>query len=96
MTRFDQRTCLEAIHTLGAGPTQDYCRDSVEPSAPGVIFAIDVSYPMVKEGVVQIICDNMKQLLQSLPRDASGEKGKTAEKERGEPAKGLECQKCYT
>ena len=49
--------------------TKDYCRDSKEPNVPAVIFAIDVSYPMIKEGVVQIICKNMKSLLKHLPRD---------------------------
>ena len=38
----------------------DYCRDSKEPSPPAIIFAIDVSYPMVKEGVVDLLCKNMK------------------------------------
>ena len=41
----------------------------MEPNVPAVIFAIDVSYPMMKEGVVQMICRNMKSLLKHLPRD---------------------------
>ena len=50
--------------------TKDYCRDSKEPQPPGIIFAIDVSYPMIKEGVVQLICANMKSILkENLPRD---------------------------
>ena len=49
--------------------TKDYCRDSIEPNVPAIIFAIDVSYPMMKEGVVQMICRNMKSLLKHLPRD---------------------------
>ena len=52
--------------------TKDYCRDSKEPQAPGIIFAIDVSYPMMKEGVVQLICANMKKILkENLPRDTN-------------------------
>jgi len=35
-------------------------RDSKPPGAPGILFAIDVSYPMVKEGILQLICQNMK------------------------------------
>ena len=58
--------CLGAYEVVA---TKDYCRDSVEPKVPGVIFAIDVSYPMVKEGIVQLICQNMKELLKHLPRD---------------------------
>ena len=50
--------------------TKDYCRDSKEPQPPGIIFAIDVSYPMMKEGVVQLICANMKNILkENLPKD---------------------------
>ena len=50
--------------------TKDYCRDSKEPQAPGILFAIDVSYPMMKEGVVQLICANMKTIIKdNLPKD---------------------------
>jgi protein transport protein SEC24 len=49
--------------------TKDYCRDGVEPNVPAILFAIDVSYPMVKEGIVQMICSNMKEMLKHLPRD---------------------------
>jgi len=49
--------------------TKDYCRESTEPKVPVVLFAIDVSYPMMKEGIVQMICSNMKDMLKHLPRD---------------------------
>ena len=49
--------------------TKDYCRDSKEPNTPGILFAIDVSYPMIKEGVVQLICKHMKSMIADLPRD---------------------------
>jgi hypothetical protein len=49
--------------------TTDYCRDSKEPNTPAILFAIDVSYPMIKEGVVQLICANIKSMLAELPRD---------------------------
>jgi len=51
--------------------TKDYCRDSKPPGAPGILFAIDVSYPMVKEGIVQLICQNMKDILKDLPIDSA-------------------------
>jgi len=54
--------------------TKDYCRDSKEPSPPAIIFAIDVSYPMVKEGVVDLLCKNMKAMLRNLPRDTNCDK----------------------
>merc|ERR1719221_2344066 len=49
--------------------TKDYCRDSKMPKPPGILFAIDVSYPMLKEGIVQLICQNMKNILRNLPVD---------------------------
>merc|ERR1719357_900065 len=49
--------------------TKDYCRDSKPPLAPGILFAIDVSYPMIKEGIVSLVCQNMKDILRSLPVD---------------------------
>ena len=59
--------CLGTYECLA---TTDYCRDSKPPQPPGIIFAIDVSYPMIKEGVVQLICANMKKMLrENLPRD---------------------------
>ena len=54
--------------------TKDYCRDSKMPKPPGILFAIDVSYPMMKEGIVPLICQNMKEILRQLPVDtAAGE-----------------------
>ena len=52
--------------------TKDYCRDSKPPSPPGILFAIDVSYPMMKEGIVHLICQNMKDILKDLPVDKAG------------------------
>merc|ERR1719430_361554 len=51
--------------------TKDYCRDNKPPSPPGLLFAIDVSYPMMKEGIVHIICQNMKEILKNLPIDTA-------------------------
>merc|ERR1719430_344935 len=51
--------------------TKDYCRDNKPPSPPGILFAIDVSYPMMKEGIVHIVCQNMKEILKNLPVDTA-------------------------
>merc|ERR1719402_160478 len=51
--------------------TKDYCRDNKPPSPPGILFAIDVSYPMMKEGIVSLICQNMKEILKNLPVDTA-------------------------
>ena len=58
--------CLGTYETAA---TKDYCREGVEPQTPAILFAIDVSYPMMKEGIVQMICSNMKEMLKNLPRD---------------------------
>merc|ERR1719365_279096 len=47
------------------------------PSPPGILFAIDVSYPMMKEGVVQLICQNMKDILKDLPIDRAADQTET-------------------
>ena len=54
--------------------TTDYCREGKPPKVPAVLFAIDVSYPMMKEGIVQLICSNMKEILKHLPRDMNCDK----------------------
>jgi len=64
--------CLGTYECLA---TKDYCREGKEPNPPAVIFALDVSYPMVKEGVVDLICANMKDMLRNhLPRDLNCDK----------------------
>merc|ERR1711899_485144 len=63
--------CLGTYECLA---TKDYCRESVEPKVPAVLFAIDVSYPIMKEGIVQMICSNMKDMLKNLPRDMNCDK----------------------
>jgi protein transport protein SEC24 len=66
--------CLGTYETAA---TKDYCREGVEPQTPAILFAIDVSYPMMKEGIVQMICSNMKEMLKNLPRDMYCDKQKT-------------------
>jgi len=57
--------------------TKDYCRDSKPPKPPGILFAIDVSYPMMKEGIVHLLCQNMKDILRDLPIDSAAGFSKT-------------------
>eukprot|EP00096_Caligus_rogercresseyi_P003027 TRINITY_DN1552_c0_g1_i1.p1 TRINITY_DN1552_c0_g1~~TRINITY_DN1552_c0_g1_i1.p1 ORF type:complete len:983 (+),score=312.63 TRINITY_DN1552_c0_g1_i1:295-2949(+) len=65
--------CMGTYEVLA---TKEYCRESTEPLTPGIIFAIDVSYPMIKEGIVSLLCQNMKELLRLLPRDNHCDKAK--------------------
>ncbi|XP_069486790.1 protein transport protein Sec24D [Ambystoma mexicanum] len=53
--------------------TLDYCRKNTLPNPPAFIFMIDVSYSNIKSGLVRLICEELKTLLDRLPRDESGE-----------------------
>ncbi|NXX51192.1 SC24D protein, partial [Tricholaema leucomelas] len=49
--------------------TLDYCRNNKPPKPPAYIFMIDVSYRNIKSGLVRLICDELKTLLDKLPRE---------------------------
>ncbi|XP_003967017.2 protein transport protein Sec24D [Takifugu rubripes] len=49
--------------------TLDYCKNNKPPNPPAYIFMIDVSYNNVKSGLVKLICEELKTLLQNLPRE---------------------------
>uniref|UniRef100_A0A672KPS2 SEC24 homolog C, COPII coat complex component n=1 Tax=Sinocyclocheilus grahami TaxID=75366 RepID=A0A672KPS2_SINGR len=49
--------------------TVDYCKNNKIPQPPAFIFLIDVSYNAVKNGMVGIICQELKTLLDYLPRE---------------------------
>ncbi|XP_063776298.1 protein transport protein Sec24D isoform X2 [Pseudophryne corroboree] len=53
--------------------TLDYCRKKKPPSPPAYIFMIDVSYSNIKNGVVRLICEELKTLLDNLPREENAE-----------------------
>uniref|UniRef100_A0A8C3M8G8 Uncharacterized protein n=1 Tax=Geospiza parvula TaxID=87175 RepID=A0A8C3M8G8_GEOPR len=54
--------------------TLDYCRVSTKPpKPPAFIFMIDVSYRNIKSGLVKLICDELKTLLDKLPREEQEE-----------------------
>uniref|UniRef100_A0A672J9R9 SEC24 homolog D, COPII coat complex component n=1 Tax=Salarias fasciatus TaxID=181472 RepID=A0A672J9R9_SALFA len=48
--------------------TMDYCKNNKAPNPPAYIFMIDVSYNNIKSGLVKLICDELKTLLEKLPR----------------------------
>uniref|UniRef100_A0A8C5ALX8 SEC24 homolog C, COPII coat complex component n=1 Tax=Gadus morhua TaxID=8049 RepID=A0A8C5ALX8_GADMO len=48
--------------------TVDYCKNNKLPQPPAFIFLIDVSYNAVKSGMVNIVCQELKTLLDHLPR----------------------------
>ncbi|KAG7266741.1 hypothetical protein CRUP_025060 [Coryphaenoides rupestris] len=43
------------------------------PSPPAYIFMIDVSYNNIKSGLVRLVCDELKTLLENLPREDGAE-----------------------
>ncbi|XP_036402528.1 protein transport protein Sec24C-like isoform X2 [Megalops cyprinoides] len=49
--------------------TVDYCKNNKLPQPPAYIFLIDVSYNAVRSGLLSIICEELKTLLDFLPRE---------------------------
>ncbi|XP_076459281.1 protein transport protein Sec24C-like [Babylonia areolata] len=54
--------------------TKDYCKNNVLPQQPAFIFMIDVSYNSIKSGLVNLICQRLKDdILVNLPKDAGAD-----------------------
>ncbi|XP_059891855.1 protein transport protein Sec24D isoform X7 [Gadus macrocephalus] len=53
--------------------TLDYCKNNKPASAPAYIFMIDVSFTNIKSGLVRLLCDELKTLLDNLPREEGAE-----------------------
>ncbi|CAL9694912.1 unnamed protein product [Knipowitschia caucasica] len=53
--------------------TLDYCKNNKPPNPPAFIFMIDVSYNNIKSGLVQLICNELKTLLENLPKEDGSE-----------------------
>nr|XP_011713088.1 protein transport protein Sec24C isoform X3 [Macaca nemestrina] len=53
--------------------TVDYCKNSKFPSPPAFIFMIDVSYNAIRTGLVRLLCEELKSLLDFLPREGGAE-----------------------
>ncbi|XP_061664267.1 protein transport protein Sec24D isoform X2 [Syngnathoides biaculeatus] len=53
--------------------TLDYCKNNKPPNPPAYIFMIDVSYNNIKSGLVRLICDELKTLLDKLPGEEGAE-----------------------
>uniref|UniRef100_UPI00358F8CCA protein transport protein Sec24C isoform X2 n=1 Tax=Myxine glutinosa TaxID=7769 RepID=UPI00358F8CCA len=49
--------------------TVDYCKENKPPNPPSFVFMIDVSYNAVKSGLVSLLCEELKTLLDHLPRE---------------------------
>lgn len=53
--------------------TVDYCKNNKFPNPPAFIFMIDVSYNAIRSGLVRLICEELKTLLDYLPREGNME-----------------------
>uniref|UniRef100_A0A8I4A4L6 SEC24 homolog D, COPII coat complex component n=1 Tax=Callithrix jacchus TaxID=9483 RepID=A0A8I4A4L6_CALJA len=53
--------------------TLDYCRKNKPPNPPAFIFMIDVSYSNIKNGLVKLICEELKTVLEKLPKEEQEE-----------------------
>ncbi|KAM4852158.1 protein transport protein Sec24C [Thomomys bottae] len=53
--------------------TVDYCKNNKFPSPPAFIFMIDVSYNAIRTGLVKLLCEELKSLLDYLPREGGAE-----------------------
>uniref|UniRef100_A0A4W3GYC4 SEC24 homolog D, COPII coat complex component n=1 Tax=Callorhinchus milii TaxID=7868 RepID=A0A4W3GYC4_CALMI len=53
--------------------TLDYCKNNKPPNPPAFIFMIDVSYSNIKSGCVSLVCEELKTLLDKLPREDQAE-----------------------
>ncbi|XP_014201964.1 protein transport protein Sec24C isoform X1 [Pan paniscus] len=53
--------------------TVDYCKNNKFPSPPAFIFMIDVSYNAIRTGLVRLLCEELKSLLDFLPREGGAE-----------------------
>ncbi|XP_006887627.1 PREDICTED: protein transport protein Sec24C [Elephantulus edwardii] len=53
--------------------TVDYCKNNKFPSPPAFIFMIDVSYNAIRSGLVRLLCEELKTLLDFLPREGGAE-----------------------
>ncbi|XP_051561432.1 protein transport protein Sec24D-like isoform X3 [Myxocyprinus asiaticus] len=53
--------------------TLDYCKNNKPPNPPAYVFMIDVSYNNIKSGLVKLICEELKILLDRLPKEEGAE-----------------------
>ena len=66
--------CLGSYEFLA---TKEYCRNEKLPEPPAFIFMIDVSYRAVSSGFVHLVCQMLKNELESLlPIEPTGEESK--------------------
>lgn len=48
--------------------TKPYCKNGLKPKDPAFIFMLDVSYNAIRNGLVELFCRNVVDLLRNLPK----------------------------
>jgi protein transport protein SEC24 len=66
-TDIDYRTELR-LGSYEVVATKQYCENNILPNEPAFIFLIDVSYQSVNSGLLDLLCTNLPDLLENLPR----------------------------
>jgi len=54
--------------------TKQYCENNILPNEPAFVFLIDVSYQSVSSGLVDLLCKNLPDLLENLPKEFNAPK----------------------
>lgn len=49
--------------------TAEYCREKILPKEPAFIFVLEMTQLMMQRGIIPLLCQNMKDILQHLPKD---------------------------
>ncbi|XP_045779677.1 protein transport protein Sec24D isoform X1 [Maniola jurtina] len=69
MQQYGRMPAEMALGTYEIVATKEYCRNNTLPNPPAIVFVIDVSYNAIKNGLVQTICDNIMDIIESMPKD---------------------------
>lgn len=48
--------------------TKQYCKNNLKPKEPAYIFMLDVTYNAIRNGLVEIFCRNIVDILRNLPK----------------------------
>lgn len=48
--------------------TKQYCKNGIKPKEPAFIFMLDVSYNAIRNGLVELFCKNVVEILRNLPK----------------------------
>ncbi|CAH2268434.1 jg16866 [Pararge aegeria aegeria] len=73
MQQYGRLPAEMALGTYEIVATKEYCRNNTLPNPPAVVFVIDVSYNAIKNGLVQTICDNIMDIIETTAYNELGQ-----------------------